>query len=275
MFGSREAIAKAKGELVEALPPDGTAVLNADDPQVAAMADRTVARVVRFGLGPGAEVRAEEVALDDERPGPRSRSTRPGGTAQVHPARPRRAPGRPAPWPRPRPPTSSGSGRPRSPPAWPAAASRPCGWRSGAGPTALTVLNDAYNANPTSMAAALKTLAALGRPAGAPWPCSARWPSWAPDAADEHDRIGRLAARLGIDRLVGVGEPGRVMVNAARMEGMWPEEAEAVAGPDAALALLAPALGPADVVLVKASRVVALDRVADALLDLAGPGDGA
>jgi len=76
----------------------------------------------------------------------------------------------------------------------------------------------------------------------------------------------RLATRLGIDRLIGVGESGRVMVNAARMEGMWPEEAEAVADPDAALALLTPVLGPADVILVKASRVVALDRVADALL---------
>jgi UDP-N-acetylmuramoyl-tripeptide--D-alanyl-D-alanine ligase len=91
-----------------------------------------------------------------------------------------------------------------------------------------------------------------------------------PAATAEHDRIGRLATRLGIDRLVGVGEPGRVMVNAARMEGMWPEEAEAVAGPDAALALLAPVLGPDDVVLVKASRVVALDRVADALLQPRG-----
>ena len=66
MFGSREAIAKAKGELVEALPADGTAVLNADDPQVAAMADRTVAAVLRFGLGPAAAVRAEGVELDAE-----------------------------------------------------------------------------------------------------------------------------------------------------------------------------------------------------------------
>jgi UDP-N-acetylmuramoyl-tripeptide--D-alanyl-D-alanine ligase len=66
-----------------------------------------------------------------------------------------------------------------------------------------------------------------------------------------------------------------VMVNAARMEGMWPEEAEAVAGPADALALLTPALGPADVVLVKASRVVALDRLADALLrPLATEGSG-
>ena len=94
-----------------------------------------------------------------------------------------------------------------------------------------------------------------------------------PDAA-EHDRIGRLATRLGIDRLVGVGEPGRVMVGAARMEGMWPEEAEAVADPDAAVALLIPALGPDDVVLVKASRVIALDRVADALLSPQPPKSG-
>jgi UDP-N-acetylmuramoyl-tripeptide--D-alanyl-D-alanine ligase len=92
-----------------------------------------------------------------------------------------------------------------------------------------------------------------------------------PDTTAEHDRIGRLATRLGIDRLVGVGEMGKVMVNAARMEGMWPEEAEAVADPGAALALLVPVLGPADVVLVKASRVVALDRVADALLSPRNP----
>jgi UDP-N-acetylmuramoyl-tripeptide--D-alanyl-D-alanine ligase len=133
-------------------------------------------------------------------------------------------------------------------------------------PDGLTVVNDAYNANPSSMAAALKTLAALGRAGGRTVAVLGEMAELGPTAAAEHDRIGRLATRLGIDRLVGVGEPGRVMVNAARMEGMWPEEAEAVTDPDAALALLTPVLGPADVVLVKASRVVALDRVADALL---------
>jgi UDP-N-acetylmuramoyl-tripeptide--D-alanyl-D-alanine ligase len=137
-------------------------------------------------------------------------------------------------------------------------------------PDGLTVVNDAYNANPSSMAAALKTLATLGRPGGRTVAVLGEMAELGPAAAAEHDRIGRLATRLGIDRLVGVGEPGRVMVNAARMEGMWPEEAEAVAGPDAALALLTPVLGPDDVVLVKASRVVALDRVADALLQPRG-----
>jgi UDP-N-acetylmuramoyl-tripeptide--D-alanyl-D-alanine ligase len=86
-------------------------------------------------------------------------------------------------------------------------------------------------------------------------------------AAGEHDRIGRLATRLGVDRLVGVGELGEVTVRAARMEGMWPEEAVAVPDAGAAVATLEPWLQPADVVLVKASRVVALDRVAERLLE--------
>jgi UDP-N-acetylmuramoyl-tripeptide--D-alanyl-D-alanine ligase len=85
-------------------------------------------------------------------------------------------------------------------------------------------------------------------------------------APGEHDRIGRLVTRLGIDRLVGVGELGEAVVRAARMEGMWPEEAIAVADVEAALAVLERWLEPADVVLVKASRVIALDRVAERLL---------
>jgi UDP-N-acetylmuramoyl-tripeptide--D-alanyl-D-alanine ligase len=130
----------------------------------------------------------------------------------------------------------------------------------------LTVVNDAYNANPSSVAAALKTLAALRRPGGRTVAVLGEMAELGEAAAAEHDRVGRLATRLGIDRLVGVGEPGRVMVNAARMEGMWPEEARAVADPDAAVALLGPTLGPADVVLVKASRVVGLEVVAERLL---------
>ncbi|MER6799651.1 UDP-N-acetylmuramoyl-tripeptide--D-alanyl-D-alanine ligase, partial [Amycolatopsis mediterranei] len=65
-FGSREGIAKTKGELVEALPEDGVAVLNLDDPLVAAMASRTKARVVFVGESPSAQVRAENITLDDE-----------------------------------------------------------------------------------------------------------------------------------------------------------------------------------------------------------------
>jgi UDP-N-acetylmuramoyl-tripeptide--D-alanyl-D-alanine ligase len=268
MFGSRGAIAKAKAELVEALPADGTAVLNADDPQVAAMADQTVAQVVRFGLGPTAAVRAGGVELDGDGAA-RFLLTTPAGTAPtVLPA-----PGEhlvgcalaaaavahvlgvgPAE-------VAAGLAGARLSPMRMQVVRRPDG---------LTIVNDAYNANPSSVAAALKTLAALGRPGGRTVAVLGEMAELGPGAADEHDRIGRLATRLGIDRLVGVGALGRVLVNAARMEGMWPEEAEWVADPEAAVALLTPTLGPADVVLVKASRVVALDTVADALLQPRG-----
>ncbi|MFL6219529.1 MAG: UDP-N-acetylmuramoyl-tripeptide--D-alanyl-D-alanine ligase [Actinomycetes bacterium] len=264
MFGSREAIAKAKGELVEALPAEGTAVLNADDPRVAAMAERTVARVVTFGRGPSADVRAERVELDDVG---RARFLlhTPAGTAPA--ALP--APGEhlvgcalaaaaAA--------SVLGLGPADVAAGLAGASLSPGRMQVRRRPDGLTVVNDAYNANPSSMAAALKTLAALGRDGGRTVAVLGEMAELGPTAAVEHDRIGRLATRLGIDRLIGVGESGRVMVNAARMEGMWPEEAEAVVDPDAALALLTPVLGPADVVLVKASRVVALDRFADALL---------
>jgi UDP-N-acetylmuramoyl-tripeptide--D-alanyl-D-alanine ligase len=264
MFGSREAIAKAKGELVEALPAEGTAVLNADDPQVAAMADRTVAQVVSFGRAAAAAVRAERVELDGDG---RARFLlhTPAGTAPaVLPAPGEHLVGcalaaaAAA--------SVLGIGPADAAAGLAAARLSPGRMQVRHRPDGLTVVNDAYNANPSSMAAALKTLAALGREGGRTIAVLGEMAELGPTAAAEHDRIGRLATRLGIDRLVGVGEPGRVMVNAARMEGMWPEEAEAVADPDAALALLTPVLAPADVVLVKASRVVALDRVADALL---------
>jgi UDP-N-acetylmuramoyl-tripeptide--D-alanyl-D-alanine ligase len=135
----------------------------------------------------------------------------------------------------------------------------------------ITVINDAYNANPTSMAAALKALAAAGRGGGRTVAVLGEMAELGEAAAGEHDRLGRLAARLGIDRLVGVGELGEVLVRAARMEGMWPEEATAVADADAAVAAVSAGLAPGDVVLVKASRVVALDRVAERLLSPEAP----
>jgi UDP-N-acetylmuramoyl-tripeptide--D-alanyl-D-alanine ligase len=264
MFGSREAIAKAKGELVEALPAEGTAVLNADDPRVAAMAERTVARVVTFGRGPSADVRAERVELDADG---RARFLlhTPAGTAPATLPAPGEhlvgcalAAAAAA--------SVLGLGPADIAAGLAGASLSPGRMQVHRRPDGLTVVNDAYNANPSSMAAALKTLAALGRDGGRTVAVLGEMAELGPTATVEHDRIGRLATRLGIDRLIGVGESGRVMVNAARMEGMWPEEAEAVADPDAALALLTPVLGPADVILVKASRVVALDRVADALL---------
>jgi UDP-N-acetylmuramoyl-tripeptide--D-alanyl-D-alanine ligase len=275
MFGSRDAIAKAKGELVEALPAHGTAVLNADDPRVAAMADRTVATVLRFGSrAPAATVRAEGAELDAEGRA-RFRLVLPDGTVQARLP----APGEhlvscalaaaAAAW-------TLGLGAEEVAAGLAGARLSPMRMQLQRRADGLTVLNDAYNANPSSVAAALKTLAALRRPGGRTVAVLGGMAELGDAAAAEHDRIGRLAARIGVDRLVGVGEPGRVMVNAARMEGMWPEEAHAAADPAAAVAHLGPTLGPGDVVLVKASRVVGLEVVAERLLhprsDSGGPG---
>ena len=263
MFGSQQAIAAAKGELVEALPAEGTAVLNADDPLVAAMAARGAARVLAFGLGPGAAVRAEGVALDGEgrahfklrtpaggaeaalpAPGEHMVSNAPAAAAAAH---------------------ALGLGPEEVAAGLRTARLSPMRMQVERRPDGLTVINDAYNANPTSMAASLKTLVAA-RSGGRAVAVLGEMAELGERALEEHDRAGRLVCRLGIDRLVGVGELGEAIVRAARMEGMWPEEAIAVADADAALAVLEPWLEPADVVLVKASRVIALDRVAERLL---------
>jgi UDP-N-acetylmuramoyl-tripeptide--D-alanyl-D-alanine ligase len=240
-------------------------VLNADDPLVAAMAARTSARVLPFGVHhPDAVVRAEGISLDGEGRASFKLRTPAGGTAEVL---------LPAP------------GEHLVSDALAAAAAAhalglepeeiaaglrgarlsPMRMQVERRPDGLTVINDAYNANPASMAASLKTLAAARR-GGRTVAVLGEMAELGEQAAGEHDQIGRLVARLGIDRLVGVGELGAVVVRAARMEGMWPEEAVAAPDADAALAVLEPWLGPADVVLVKASRVIALDRVAERLL---------
>ncbi len=268
VFGSQAAIAQAKGELVEALPAAGTAVLNADDPLVAAMAGRTAARVLPFGLGPAAEVRAEAVALDGDgrahfklrtpagvaesalpAPGEHLVANALAAAAAAH---------------------ALGLGPEEIGGGLRAAVLSPMRMQVGRRADGLTVINDAYNANPTSMAAALKALAAAGGVragrAGRAVAVLGEMAELGERAPAEHDRIGRLATRLGVDRLVGVGELGEAVVRAARAEGMRQEEAIAVPDAAAALAVLEPWLGPADVVLVKASRVVALDRVAERLI---------
>ena len=150
----------------------------------------------------------------------------------------------------------------------------------------VTVINDAYNANPDSMRAGLKALAAIAGEAGAgTFPSQAGGPpagagkrrSWAvlgemaelgDDAISEHDRIGRLAVRLDVSRLVvvGTGRSMSAMHHGAVMEGSWGAEVAMVADADAALALLRSELRAGDVVLVKASNAAGLGALADALV---------
>jgi UDP-N-acetylmuramoyl-tripeptide--D-alanyl-D-alanine ligase len=273
VFGSREETARTKGELPEAVGERGLAVLNADDPLVAAMAARTRGRIVRFGLGPDADVRATDIRLDAWSRPSFTLHTPQGGDAFValplhgehHVANALAAaavaleagltPGRIA--------ELLATARP---------ASR---WRMEVTTRAdgVTVVNDAYNANPDSVRAALKALAGMGRPEGGS--SGSRRRTWAvlgemlelgDTALEEHDAIGRLAVRLDVSRLVAVGEGARAIHTGASQEGSWGEESAWVPDADAALDLLAAELRPGDVVLVKASRSIGLDRLADALL---------
>jgi UDP-N-acetylmuramoyl-tripeptide--D-alanyl-D-alanine ligase len=269
-FGSRDAIATAKAELVEALPAGtdgGVAVLNADDPLVAGMANRTRARVVTVGESAGADVRAHRVRLDDLGRAT-FRLTAPAGTAMV---------------------TLPLVGGHHVGNALAAAAvALECGLSvpaiaealSSAGPRShwrmelvertdgVVVINDAYNANPESVRAALKTLAAIGRARPARTVAVlGEMAELGADAAVEHDAIGRLAVRLDISRLIAVGAAARPMAHGAALEGSWDGESTWVADSDAALILLQHELRPGDVVLVKASRAASLERVAIALGD--------
>jgi UDP-N-acetylmuramoyl-tripeptide--D-alanyl-D-alanine ligase len=248
-FGSPEAIAAAKGELVEALPEQGVAVLNADDPAVAAMASRTRARVVRFGRS--GDVRAEDVALDAGRA--RFRLVGPAGAAEValrvvgaHQVGNALAAAAVA---------LELGGTPEGVAAALAAAGPASRWRMEVTDRAdgVTVVNDAYNANPESMRAALAALASLGAGERRTWAVLGRMAELGDASAAAHAEVAAAAAELGVDELVTVGA------------------AEYGAGrpvPDLAAAerLLRAELAPGDVVLVKASRAVGLDRLAAALL---------
>jgi UDP-N-acetylmuramoyl-tripeptide--D-alanyl-D-alanine ligase len=268
-FGSREAIAKTKGELVEALPSAGLAVLNADDQQVAAMADRTTARVVTVGQTERADLRATDIRLDDEARAGFIMHTPTGSVAvrlAVH-------------------------GEHQVGNALAAAAvALECGADldtvaqalSGARATSarrmdvrtteagVTVVNDSYNANPDSVRAALKALVTMSRSgdtARRSWAVLGEMGELGEESVIEHDRIGRLAVRLDVDRLivVGTGRPSRAMHQGAVMEGSWGEESILVPDIGSAIALLDDEVAAGDVVLVKASKSVGLWEVAEHL----------
>ncbi|MCW2541324.1 MAG: sle [Frankiales bacterium] len=267
-FGSIEAIAQAKGELVEALPAasaGGVAVLNADDAQVLRMSARTPARVLTFGERRGADVRAESVRLDDlARPGfelvigPERAlvALRVHGEHQVANALAAAA-------------IASACGMPVNDIA--AALSKATSrsrWRMEITETAqgVTVINDTYNANPESMRAALKSLVSIahGRRTVA---LLGQMAELGETSIAAHDAIGRLAVRLDVSQLVAVGPAARPIANGAALEGSWNGESEWVADVPAAIARAAELVEAGDVVLVKGSRSVGMERVAQAIID--------
>jgi UDP-N-acetylmuramoyl-tripeptide--D-alanyl-D-alanine ligase len=257
-LGSRDAIARAKGELVEALPADGLAVLNADDPYVAAMADRTAARVVTVGLADGADLRAEDVTLDGR--GVASYTLRGvpvtlavHGAHQVGNSLSAAAVALELGMPLERVAAALGRARPLS------------RWRMEVTERTdgVLVVNDAYNANPESMAAALRALVTMARGRRS-WAVLGAMGELGETAAQEHARVGALAVELGVDRLLVVGPDAEPIHTASGAVSTH------VPDVDAAVDLLRAELRPEDVVLVKASRAAGLERVALALTETAG-----
>src|SRR5712691_1374550 len=271
-FGGLDQVARAKGELVEALPADGVAILNAGDPRVLAMAARTQARVVTFGVqDPGALVRAADVRLDDLGR-PSFTLLTPEGSVPV---------------------TLRLHGAHNVPNALAAAAlARELGlglagiadglgaavarsrWRMEVHRRAdgVTVINDAYNANPESVRAAIDALAHLARDDRA-FAVLGHMAELGDTSRASHEDIGEYAARIGdtgLAGLIAVGEEAAPLLAGARRVRSW--TGEALAAPDGATALelLANRLKPSDVVLVKASRAAHLEGVAAALEGEAG-----
>jgi UDP-N-acetylmuramoyl-tripeptide--D-alanyl-D-alanine ligase len=267
-FGSREAIGRAKSELVAALEPSGLAVLNADDPIVSGMAAVTQARVELVGTAPEADLRATDIALDEAgRPSftvsgrgvdGEVRVTLPlHGEHHVWNALAVIA-------------TALECAVPMDAVAASMATAPPASrWRMEVTerPDGVTVVNDAYNANPESMRAALKALVAMGH-GRRTWAVLGTMLELGDESTTEHDAIGRLAVRLNISRLVVVGETARPMATGAQHEGSWGDEAVWVPDADAAYDLLSRELAPGDVVLLKSSRDAGLrwlgDRLAEA-----------
>lgn len=262
IFGSWEAIVEASAEPVEALDGDGVAVLNADDPVVAALAGRTPARVITFGEDPGAQVRAEGVRLNDAgcagfdlvADGAREPVELPvPGSHMVSNALAAAACG-------------LALGVSAADCAVALKGARISRWRMETFTTAggIRVVNDAYNANPESMAAGLRAARWMARE-GRLVAVLGHMAELGPVSLAEHERLGELVVRLGVDRLVTVGEEARAIARAAIREGQLPEDVASYDRPEDAATDVRAWARAGDVVLVKGSRVAGLERVAEAL----------
>ncbi len=266
LLGSVEAIMAAKGELLRALPRDGAAVLNADDPRQAAMAPWSPAPVVWYGLSPSADVSARDVRVSPEGS---SFVARFQGSGRELPVRLRLLGGHHVRNALAALTVAERQGVPvreaaqrvgEVPPEPGRMCLRPAG--------GLYVLDDTFNAAPQSVVAALQALAELA-PAGLRAAVLGDMLELGPASADGHRRVGRAAAEAGLSWLVTVGTEARRIAEGAAAGGLDPRCIRSVADRDEAIAALPERLAGAPhglVVLVKASHAMGLDAVADALV---------
>jgi UDP-N-acetylmuramoyl-tripeptide--D-alanyl-D-alanine ligase len=261
-FGSVEGTAQAKGELVEALSAAGLAVLNADDPLVAGMAPRTAARVLLVGEAAGADIRASDVTLDGSgrasyalHAGGRTGAVRLGVTGRHQVAN-----------------TLAAAGVALSLGLDFDDVVRALGEIGIVStrrmdvfhrPDGVTVIDDSYNANPSSTAAALRALAAMTG-GGRSTAVLGYMAELGEHERSGHEEVGRLAAELGVHRVIAVADEARpILAGAGTVEG-WAGEAILAADQAAAVKILQADLRADDVVLVKGSRYRTWD-VVDAL----------
>ncbi|NVN00216.1 UDP-N-acetylmuramoyl-tripeptide--D-alanyl-D-alanine ligase [Arthrobacter sp. SDTb3-6] len=285
-FGSIDNIAQAKGELVAALPAGGTAILNFDDSRVRAMAARATAPVTWFTSADTAEsCTTESDTTESDTTGAGAVQARKVRTTAGHPEFELSFPGDAGSYP-----VKSrllglhhvanllaAAAAAHAAGAAPAQIAASLNTQGAASryrmelterPDGVTVLNDAYNANPESMRAALRTLAELGDGGRRrTWAVLGEMLELGDDSVLEHDAVGRVAVRLNISRLVVVGAPARSMHVGAVMEGSWGEESMFVPDADAAFTVLERELAPGDVVLVKSSNGAGLRFLGDRLLE--------
>jgi UDP-N-acetylmuramoyl-tripeptide--D-alanyl-D-alanine ligase len=264
IFGSWDAIVTASAEPVDAMREDGVVLLSADDPVVASYATRTRATVRTFGRAETADVRADDVAV--------GRDGRARFTVVADGARADVALGVPGEH-------QVGNalaaiavglelGVPIAEAGAAVGAAEIGRWRMETTCTrrGVTIVNDAYNASPESVAAALRTarwmagdgrlIAVLGEMA-----------ELGPIADEEHEKVGELAARLHVDRLITVGAEAKTVAIAAVREGVEPQHVASYDDLDAALTAVVAAVRPGDVVLAKGSRVTGLEVLAGKLIE--------
>ena len=267
-FGGIEQTERAKSEMVRDLPESAVAVLNADDPRVDRMSEVTRARIVRFGHGPESDLRAVDVVssiegtsftleVDGARLAVQVRIL---GEHHVSNVLAALAAAREFGVPMERAIAALGE------------VARAERWRMELldPGTGVTVINDAYNASPDSMSAALRTLAQIVTPEQRSVAVLGEMAELGEFAFEEHDRIGRLIVRLNIHKLVVIGQAARHIHLAAGLEGSWDGESVLVDDIDAAYDLLREELRDGDVVLVKSSKSAGLRFLGDRLGGVTG-----
>jgi UDP-N-acetylmuramoyl-tripeptide--D-alanyl-D-alanine ligase len=266
-FGGIETTFEIKSELVKALRDSSQVILNADDSLVTQMAQFTNAEKTWFGTNEGADVRAENIALtlagtrfdllvNGETLGPVN--LRILGEHQVMNALASLAV------------TKVLRLDLKSAIASLEELDLAERWRMQllSGPNGSLVINDAYNASPDSMRAALQTLATLGRQGHKTFAILGEMAELGPESVAQHDEIGRLVVRLNIDQLFVVGQGAKLIHLGAMQEGSWDGESKFVDTIDEALEQVRDLLGSGDIVLVKSSKSANLRFLGDALAEV-------